>query len=103
MEESIIKIYGLRGQILFFDDDDRAFMEWTIEQLEDYIENDLRTHTKAAEIIDYRLTPHDCVVHLTLVKWTHDQVGNFLCMSYDSYFRHKYKRAGKQSAYKIIL
>ena len=103
MDEAIIKVYGLHGQILFFDDDDRALMEWTVEQLEDYIENDFRTHTRAAEIMDYKFTPHDIVVRLNLIRWTREQVGKYLCTNYDAYFCRIYNRNGKQCAYKIIL
>ena len=99
MSTATITIRGRRGQIVFFDDEDREQMEEFVGWLEDYPESGHRI--RCAEIIYYEFTRTTVTLQLTLCEWSAERIAVFLCKCYDSYFRRKYKRDGKQTEYEI--
>ena len=92
-----IRIRGRMGQFLFYDDEDQQQMEWTLSLLHDHIRNDQRTHEYCADVNHTRYTRKEVEIDLEPREWTAEQVGEFVCMCYDAYFRRKYNRTGRQS------
>ena len=96
-----ITIRGRHEQILFFDDEDYSTFRWALSLLPDHLANDHKTHERCAVAHHCEFTHEQATVTLTCYDWRPEQVGKFLCMVYDSYFRRKYKRDGKQTEYRI--
>ena len=100
--EKIIKIKGHYGQTMFFDDEDRQNFRWACSLLPYHMKNDLRTYERCgiAKRIDMS-SETEAVLSVDAWDWTHDQIAKFLCLCYDSYYRRKYNRSGKQTDYQL--
>ena len=99
--ETTITIRGRRGQIIFFDDEDRGTMTWALSLLPHHMRNDLRTYERMGKANRFEFAPGSVTIHVDLWESSADEVAKLICLIYDSYFRHKYNRAGKQTEYEI--
>ena len=100
MEKTII-IRGRHDQILFFDDEDRKTFRWACSLLLSHLKNDLRTHERCGCAVHIGFSEDTATIRVEAWEWTHQQIAAFLCKVYDSYFRRKYKRDGKQTKYSL--
>ena len=100
--ERIIKIKGRQGQILFFDDEDRQTFRWACSLLPNHMRNDLKTYERCGIATRIDFSKDTSIVRCDAWEWSHDQIAKFLCKVYDSYFRRKYKRDGKQIEYCLV-
>ena len=96
-----ITIRGRKGQMLFFDEEDERVFVWACSQLPSMLANDMRTVERCGKATHIIVERDHAVVEVETWQWTADRIANFLCMVYDSYFRRRYKRSGKQSKYEI--
>lgn len=100
MEKTII-FSGLRDQILFFDEEDRQNFRWACSLLPYHMRNDLRTYERCGKAVRIDFSEETATVRVDNWDWTHKQIAEFLCKVYDSYFRRKYNRDGKQTKFTL--
>ena len=100
MEKTII-FSGLRDQILFFNEEDRQNFRWACSLLPYHMRNDLRTYERCGKAVRIDFSEETATVRVDNWDWTHKQIAEFLCKVYDSYFRRKYKRDGKQTKFTL--
>ena len=99
--EKTITIRGRYDQILFFDDEDRKTFRWACSLLPYHLKNDLRTHERCGRAVHIDFSEDTATIRVEAWEWTHQQIAAFLCKVYDSYFRRKYNRDGKQTKYSL--
>ena len=100
--EKTITIRGRYDQILFFDDEDLKTFRWACSLLPSHLKNDLRTYERMGKANRFEFTPGSVTIHVDLWESSADEVAKLICMIYDSYFRRRYERSGKQTEYSII-
>ena len=96
-----ITIRGRNGHMLFFDEGDEKVFVWACSLLPHHMRNDLRTYERCG-IVRHLIVERDhATLEVELWEWTAEQIADFLCKTYDSYFRRRYEREGKISEYEI--
>lgn len=96
-----ITIRGRNGQIVFFDDQDRGMFRWACSLLPSHLSNDLRTYERCGKATKFTFYTDRVEIEAEPWDWSSEEIARFLCQVYDSYFRRKYKRDGKQTIYEI--
>ena len=96
-----ITIRGRKGQMLFFDEEDERVFVWACSLLAHHLRNDLRTYERCGRATHIIVERDHAVVEVEPWDSSPEQIAQFLCMIYDSYFRRRYKRDGKQTEYEI--
>ena len=64
--------------------------------------NDLRTIEHCCDVVSVDFSSFAATVTIQPVQWNPAQVGKFLSMVYDSYYRRRYRCEGKQCEYKLV-
>ena len=100
MEKTII-FSGCFNQILFFDEEDRRTFRWACSLLPYHMRNDLRTYERCGKAVRIDFSEETATVCCEAWDWTFEQIAEFLCKVYDSYYRRKYQRDGKQTKFTI--
>lgn len=100
--EKTITIRGCRGQIIFFDDEDRGMFRWACSLLPSHLKNDLRTYERCGRALKFEFSADSVIIVVEPWELTAEQIAQFLCKVYDAYFRRRYERSGKQTEYSII-
>ena len=100
MEKTII-FSGHYDQILFFDDEDRQNFRWACSLLPYHLKNDLKHYERCGRAVRIDFSEETATVRCEAWDWTHEKIAEFLCKCYDSYFRRKYNRDGKQTKFRL--
>ena len=100
MEKTII-FFGCYNQTIFFDDEDRQNFRWACSLLPYHMRNDLKTYERCGRAVRIDFSDESATVRVDAWDWTHEQIAEFLSKVYDSYYRRKYNRDGKQTKFRI--
>ena len=102
METFKLKIYGRKGQLLFFDEKDRRKMIDIFGYLPDHLSNDLRTYERCGRCTRIDFSTDQCIAECEAWDWIPQRIAQFVCLCYDSYFRMRYDRSGPQTLFEIM-
>lgn len=97
-----IRIRPRGKRCLFFDQNDRDEFRWALSLLPDHLANNFKTKEHCCDVLSCEFSLDDVTVRIRPDQWTAQQIGKFLCMCYDSYYRVRYHCEGPQSKYEVL-